>query len=71
MQIDVLLLKLAKPAQRAVQSAGLATLEQLSNFSEEELLEFHGIGKNAVNIIKRTLDANGMSLKNSTEKENG
>ncbi len=55
MQIDILLLKLAKPAQRAIQGAGITTLEQLANFSEEEILGLHGIGDNAMQIIKLIL----------------
>jgi DNA-directed RNA polymerase alpha subunit len=62
MQIDILLQKLARPAQRAIQNAGITTLEQLSKLSEEEVFALHGIGKNAMAIIKLTLKENGLSF---------
>lgn len=64
MQIDILLQKLAKPAQRALQNAGVTTIEQLSKFSEKEVSELHGIGKNAMNSIKQTLNDNGLNFSN-------
>lgn len=63
MKIEVLLNELAKPAQRAIANAGVKTLEQLSNFSEFEILALHGIGINAIAIIKTTLNENGLTLK--------
>ena len=56
MQIDGLLLKLAKPAQRAIQNAEIKTMEQLSEYSEDEIMDLHGIGENALNIIKLALN---------------
>jgi DNA-directed RNA polymerase alpha subunit len=64
MQIDILLKKLAKPAQRAIENEGIATLEQLTEYSEKEFRELHGIGKNAMNIIKQTLSENGLAFHN-------
>jgi len=46
MQIDILLMKLSRPAQRAIQSVGITTIEELSKYSEKEIFELHGIGKN-------------------------
>jgi DNA-directed RNA polymerase alpha subunit len=62
MDIDILLQKLAKPAQRAILGAGFTTLEQLAAMSEAELLNLHGIGKNAMKVIVTTLDENGLRL---------
>jgi DNA-directed RNA polymerase alpha subunit len=62
MNIDILLQKLAKPAQRAIQNEGITTIEQLSKYSEKEFSELHGIGKNAINVIKRTMDENGITF---------
>jgi DNA-directed RNA polymerase alpha subunit len=62
MDIDILLQKLAKPAQRAILGAGFTTLEQLAAMSEAELLNLHGIGKNAIKVIVTTLDENGLRL---------
>jgi DNA-directed RNA polymerase alpha subunit len=60
--INLLLKKLAKPAQRAILNTGVNTLEQLSKMSEEELFNLHGIGKNAMKEIVLTLAENGLSL---------
>jgi DNA-directed RNA polymerase alpha subunit len=53
---------LAKPAQRAILSTGVTTLEQLSKMSEAEIFNLHGIGKNAMKVIVATLHENGLSL---------
>lgn len=62
MDIDILLRKLAKPAQRAIQNEGITAIEQLSKYSEKEFSELHGIGKNAMNIIKQTLSENELAF---------
>ena len=36
--------KLSAPARRALEHHGISTLQQLSAFSEKEILQFHGIG---------------------------
>jgi len=36
--------KLAQPAQRALASAGYVRLEQLTNITEAELSQLHGMG---------------------------
>lgn len=64
MKIDILLKKLAKPAQRAIQNEGITTIEEISNYSEKEVFELHGIGENAMNIIKQTLNENGLTFSN-------
>jgi DNA-directed RNA polymerase alpha subunit len=63
MSIDNLLQKLASPAQRALLGAGITTLEQLSQHSEQEILALHGIGKNALQIIQAALKDHGLALK--------
>ena len=62
MGIEILLDRLARPAQRAIQGTGVTTLEQLSNMTEDEIYNLHGIGKNAMKIILATLEENGLSL---------
>lgn len=64
MQIEILLNKLAKPAQRAIQNAGISSIEQLSKYSEKEVSELHGVGKSAMVIIKQTLEGNGLTFSN-------
>lgn len=48
-------LGLSAPAQRALKNAGIKTLQQLSNYSEKELLKLHGIGKTAIPVLKKEL----------------
>jgi len=55
--------KLASPAQRALQSAGLTSLEQLTEVTEEELLQLHGMGPNALGVRREALKANGWSFR--------
>ena len=56
------LTKLAAPAQRALAAAGIQRLNQLTNFSEGEIGQLHGIGPNALNQLRRALDARGLSF---------
>lgn len=62
MDIEILLQNLAKPAQRAIQNEGITTMEQLSKYDEKEFSQLHGIGKNAMNIIKQIISENGLSF---------
>jgi hypothetical protein len=39
----------------------VTTLEQLSNMTEDEIYNLHGIGKNAMKTIHSTLEENGLS----------
>jgi len=54
--------RLAKPAQRALLSAGITNLVQLSKISEAELSALHGIGKNAIAQLQKALVDNGLSF---------
>ena len=59
---DELLLKLAKPAQRTLANAGITSLQQLAKYSEEEIALLHGIGPNALRVIKQELKKHGLSF---------
>lgn len=63
MKIEILLVKLSAPAQRALVNAGITTLEELAQQTDREILGLHGIGKNAMAVIKATLEENGLSLR--------
>ena len=39
---------ISAPAKRALENAQIRTLEDLSKFSENELLALHGIGKSSI-----------------------
>ncbi|MBI5304938.1 MAG: DNA-binding protein [Chloroflexi bacterium] len=55
-------LGLASPARRALAGAGIARLEQLTKFSEDEVKQLHGIGPNALAQLHRALRAKGLSF---------
>jgi hypothetical protein len=54
---------LAKPALRALHNAGLLTLKDLSRTSESQLATLHGIGPNALALLKGAMAAAGVSFK--------
>ena len=54
--------KLSRPAQRAMDNAGITTLKQLSKLTEKEISQLHGIGPNAVQQIKKALAENNLAL---------
>ncbi|MFC4802891.1 DNA-binding protein [Neobacillus sp. GCM10023253] len=55
--------KLAKPARRALEGAGIFRLDQLSKLSEEEILKLHGMGPKALGQIREALAAKGISFR--------
>lgn len=55
----------SKPAQRALASVGVTRVDQLTRFTEAELMELHGMGPKALGILKDTLRAKGKSLAKS------
>ena len=56
---------ISAPAQHALKNAGIETLEQLSAFSENEILEFHGMGKSSIPKLKNALSNSGLKFKTS------
>ena len=55
---------LAAPARRALENNGIKTVETLSQFTEKEVLSFHGIGKSSIPILRNALKEQGLSFKN-------
>ncbi len=53
---------LAAPARRALASAGIFRLNQLTAWSENELKNLHGIGPRAIEQVRRALQEHGLSL---------
>lgn len=51
---------LAAPARRALAAAGYSRLEQLAAVSEDEIRQLHGIGPNALDLLRRALRARGL-----------
>lgn len=57
------LASLAAPARRALENAGIKTLQQLAQKSETELLELHGMGPGSIPRLRKALEAEGFHLK--------
>jgi hypothetical protein len=57
---------LAKPAQRALAAAGYLRLEQFTKLSEADVLQLHGMGPKALDLIRRALMAQGLSFDNGS-----
>jgi hypothetical protein len=53
----------AKPAQRALASAGYTSVDQLANAREEDLAGLHGMGAKAVAILRDALKQRGKSFR--------
>ena len=54
--------KIGAPAFRALENAGISKLSQLTKYSEEELLMFHGFGPKALSLLRKKLAENGKSF---------
>lgn len=50
------------PARRGLESAGILTLERLSEFSEQEVLRLHGVGPSAIPKLKAALQREGLTF---------
>ncbi|MBZ5751671.1 DNA-directed RNA polymerase subunit alpha C-terminal domain-containing protein [Metabacillus rhizolycopersici] len=56
--------QLSAPARRALESNEITTLQQLSKFSEKEILQFHGIGSSSLPKLKAVLKEEELSFEN-------
>jgi DNA-directed RNA polymerase alpha subunit len=56
---------LSAPARRALEAAGITTLQQLATYSEKEILKLHGMGKASLPRLKEALKHEGFSFKPS------
>ena len=52
----------ARPAQRALATAGYTTSEQLYEVTEADLAQMHGIGPKAIDQLRKALAAAGPSF---------
>ena len=54
---------LVAPARRALENKGIKSLQELSHFSEEEIMSLHGMGKSSIPKLRKSLEAQGLSFK--------
>ena len=60
--------KLAAPAARALQSVDITNLKQLTSVSEEELMQLHGMGRNALATLREALKSKRLSFRESNTR---
>ena len=60
---DHFLSELAAPPRRALENNGITNLELLSNYSEKEILHFHGIGKSSIPKLQKLLSNKDLRFK--------
>jgi predicted RecB family nuclease len=59
---DGFLSTLAAPARRALENNGITTLEQLAQYSEKQILSFHGMGKSSIPKLQQLLADHQLSF---------
>ena len=55
---------IAMPARKALEREKIDSLEKLSDYSEKEIMQLHGFGKNAMLKLKNHMKENHVSFKN-------
>jgi DNA-directed RNA polymerase alpha subunit len=56
-------IKLGQPAIRALLGEGIENVEQLSQYTEKDLIALHGFGKKGLEILKVVMAEQGVSFK--------
>jgi hypothetical protein len=60
---DGFLALLSAPARRALENKRITSLEKLSEFSEKEIVQLHGMGPSSIPKLRDALKAVGLSFK--------
>ncbi|NWQ42600.1 hypothetical protein MLOOGBEN_18015 [Bacillus sp. EB106-08-02-XG196] len=55
---------LSAPARRALENNGITSLQDLSTYTEKEILKFHGMGPASLPKLREALKKEGLSFKN-------
>ena len=55
--------KLAAPARRALHGAGYTRLEDLTKVTESDVMKLHGMGANAMQVLRDALAERGLSFR--------
>ena len=62
-KLKITSIKLGQPAIRALQGEGIENIEQLSQYTEKDLLSLHGFGKKGLEMLKVVMVEQGVFLK--------
>lgn len=60
--------KISQPARRALAGIGIERLEQLTEFSEAEIEQLHGMGPKAFGILRQALADRDLSFADAKKK---
>ncbi|MCM3116096.1 RNA polymerase alpha subunit C-terminal domain-containing protein [Neobacillus sp. MER 74] len=60
---DGFLSVLSAPARRALENNGITTLQQLSTYTEKEILQFHGMGSASLPKLRAALKEHGLGFR--------
>ncbi|XID91906.1 RNA polymerase alpha subunit C-terminal domain-containing protein [Paenibacillaceae bacterium WGS1546] len=60
--------RLSNPARRALEHEGITTLQELSRFTEREILRLHGMGPRSMPVLRDALQSQGLSFKSAVQK---
>lgn len=58
-----LLAAVSAPARRALESLGIKTAKQLSNYTKAEILKLHGFGPASIPRLEKVLKSEGLAFK--------
>lgn len=54
--------KISEPATRALHLIGVTNLEQVSEHTEKQISELHGMGPKGVRMLREALEQHGLSF---------
>ncbi|MFC4600760.1 hypothetical protein [Cohnella hongkongensis] len=54
---------LSRPAQQALEAAGIRSLEEAARRTEGELLKLHGFGPASIRLLRPALEERGLAFK--------
>lgn len=57
---------LVAPARRALENNGITSLQELSKFTEKEILKFHGMGPSSMPKLRAALKEEGLSFRDES-----
>lgn len=55
--------RIAAPARRALENAGIVTLKDLSQWTEQQISDLHGMGPSTLPKLKKELRTQGLGFK--------
>ena len=60
---DGFLSRLGAPARRALEKKGILKVQDLSKYTKDEVLKFHGIGKSSLPVLLEALNGKGLKFR--------